>query len=79
MQGRIIKQISNLYTVEIDGKIFECRARGKFRNMGLSPVVGDIVERVVADLERRADYSGIHPDKVTEASVEGVLDELDIG
>ena len=44
MQGRITKQISNQYTVEVDGEKLVCNARGKFRNLGLSPVVGDIVE-----------------------------------
>ena len=44
MQGRITKQISNQYTVEVDGEKIVCNARGKFKNMGLSPVVGDIVE-----------------------------------
>lgn len=42
MQGKIIKIISNLYTVQtIEGKI-ECQARGKFRNEKITPLVGDI-------------------------------------
>lgn len=44
MQGRIVKQISNQYTVEINDEKYICTARGKFRNLGLSPVVGDVVE-----------------------------------
>ena len=44
MQGRIIKQISNLYTVSVDGDNYECSARGKFRNEHISPLVGDIVK-----------------------------------
>lgn len=44
MQGRIIKQISNQYTIAIKDKIFTCNARGKFKNMGLSPLVGDMVD-----------------------------------
>lgn len=44
MTGRIIRIISNLYSVECDNLIYECRARGKFRDMGLTPLVGDIVE-----------------------------------
>ena len=44
MQGRITKQISNLYTVYVGGKYLECSARGKFRKDGISPVVGDIVD-----------------------------------
>lgn len=41
MQGQIIKIISNLYTVKIKDEIIDCRARGKFRNSGITPVVGD--------------------------------------
>ena len=44
MQGRIVKQISNQYTVDVNNIKYVCNARGKFRNLGLSPVVGDIVE-----------------------------------
>ncbi|MDE6292641.1 MAG: ribosome small subunit-dependent GTPase A [Bacilli bacterium] len=44
MQGRIIRIISNLYTVEADNKTYECRARGLFRNKEITPLVGDIVE-----------------------------------
>ncbi len=44
MQGIIIKQISNDYTIKLDNeeKVI-CKARGKFRNMNISPLVGDIV------------------------------------
>ncbi|MDD3341573.1 MAG: ribosome small subunit-dependent GTPase A [Bacilli bacterium] len=44
MTGRIIKQISNDYTVLSDSMQYVCKARGKFRNMKVSPLVGDIVE-----------------------------------
>lgn len=44
MQGRITKQISNQYTVTVKKEEYVCNARGKFRNLKLSPVVGDIVE-----------------------------------
>ena len=43
MQGKIIRIISNLYTVLVDDKTYQCRARGKFRNENISPVVGDSV------------------------------------
>ena len=43
MKGQIIKIISNLYTVDIDGKIYECHSRGKFRNLNITPLVGDNV------------------------------------
>ena len=43
MEGKIIKTISNDYTVKNLNKLYVCKARGKFRNMGLSPMVGDEV------------------------------------
>ena len=50
MKGKIIKQISNDYTVKSEDGIFVCKARGKFRKLGLSPIVGD---DVVFDLENK--------------------------
>lgn len=43
LKGQIVKILSNLYFVESNGEIFECRSRGKFRHMDLTPVVGDFV------------------------------------
>ena len=43
MNGQIIRIISNLYTVKIDDMLFGCRARGVFRNKGITPLVGDNV------------------------------------
>lgn len=43
MQGRIIRQISNLYTVKVGDMLYGCRARGKFRKDNISPMVGDNV------------------------------------
>ncbi len=44
MQGVIIKGIGGLYFVKVEDKVIECKARGKFRYTGLSPVIGDKVE-----------------------------------
>ncbi len=44
MKGKIIKLISNDYTVKTLDSEYVCKARGKFRNMGLSPIVGDEVD-----------------------------------
>lgn len=44
VQGQIIKQISNLYTVRVGNITYDCRARGKFRQDKISPVVGDNVK-----------------------------------
>ena len=43
MVGKIIKQISNDYTVKVDDKLYICKARGKFRNLNITPLVGDNV------------------------------------
>ena len=43
MVGKIIKQISNDYTVKVDNELYVCKARGKFRNIGVTPLVGDNV------------------------------------
>jgi ribosome biogenesis GTPase len=44
IRGKIVKQISNDYTVKVDGKLYVCKARGKFRNLNITPLVGDIVD-----------------------------------
>ncbi len=43
MTGRIIKNISNDYTIESNGKLYICKPRGKFRLDDKTPLVGDIV------------------------------------
>ena len=42
-RGVITKAISGFYYVSSNGQSYECRARGKFRLDGLSPLVGDNV------------------------------------
>lgn len=41
LQGRIKKALSGFYYVEVDGKTYQCRARGQFRKNDLKPLVGD--------------------------------------
>jgi len=41
MVGIIVKQISNDYTVKVNDKLYICKARGIFRNKGITPLVGD--------------------------------------
>ena len=43
MIGKIIKQISNDYSVKLESGIRICKARGKFRKLGQTPLVGDNV------------------------------------
>lgn len=42
--GVIMKALSGFYYVDCDGVTITCRARGKFRHTGMSPLVGDRVE-----------------------------------
>ena len=44
MQGKIYKILSNFYYVKVDDRIIECKAKGKFRKLALSPLAGDVVE-----------------------------------
>ena len=43
MNGKITRIISNLYTVKVGEELYGCRARGRFRKDGISPIVGDNV------------------------------------
>ena len=61
MEGIIIKLISNDYTVLCNGKEYICRARGKFRNLNVSPLVGDRViidpeNNYILDIKKRKNY-----------------------
>ncbi len=43
MQGIIVKGIGGLYYVDINENVIECKARGKFRHKGETPMIGDEV------------------------------------
>lgn len=59
MNGIIIKQISNDYTVRLlNGEELVCKARGKFRKLHITPLVGDKVtidydNRYILEIEKR--------------------------
>ena len=46
-KGRIIKALSGFYYVQTDEQLVECKARGRFRKEGITPLVGDWVEITV--------------------------------
>lgn len=60
--GKIVKILSNQYTIKsIDGNVYECRARGKFRFDKITPLVGDFVvfdekERYITEIKERKNY-----------------------
>lgn len=50
MQGKIIRGIAGFYYVhDGKGKVYECKAKGIFRNQKIKPLVGDKVEMDVLD------------------------------
>ena len=50
MQGKILKGIAGFYYVHICEKgIYECKAKGAFRNRQIKPLVGDNVEMDIID------------------------------
>ena len=49
MKGKIIKGIAGFYYVYAQGNTYECKAKGKFRNQKVKPLVGDDVEITVLD------------------------------
>lgn len=53
MQGRIIKGIAGFYYVYADGGLYECKAKGIFRNRKMKPLVGDMVEIEVLDEDKK--------------------------
>ena len=57
MVGRIIKNISNDYTVLVNDKRVVCKPRGVFRNQNITPLVGDFVKidenNIITEIETR--------------------------
>ena len=53
MQGKIMKGIAGFYYVQTKNGIYECKAKGSFRNRKLKPFVGDNVEITVLDEENK--------------------------
>lgn len=53
MQGKIIKGIAGFYYIHANGEIYECKAKGSFRNQKVKPLVGDNVEITVLDEDKQ--------------------------
>ena len=53
MQGKIIKGIAGFYYVQTKNGVYECKAKGSFRNRKLKPYVGDNVEITVLNEETK--------------------------
>ena len=51
MTGKILKGIAGFYYVHgTDENIYECKAKGIFRNKNVKPLVGDDVEFSILDV-----------------------------
>lgn len=54
MHGKIVKGISGFYYVHVEETgIYECKAKGIFRNQNIKPLVGDDVEIAVLDEQKK--------------------------
>lgn len=53
MQGKIIKGIAGFYYVHTGKELYECKAKGIFRNKKIKPLVGDNVEIEVLNEEEK--------------------------
>lgn len=54
MQGKIIKGIAGFYYVHTEkNHLYECKAKGSFRNQKIKPLVGDNVEIEILDEEKK--------------------------
>lgn len=62
VQGRIVKALSGFYYVAAGEVLLECRARGKFRKTGESPLVGDRVT-VLRESPKKGSVHSILPRK----------------
>ena len=65
MTGKILKGIAGFYYVHSkDGNLYECKAKGIFRNRNVKPLVGDDVEITVLDeAEQKGNIEEILPRK----------------
>ena len=53
MQGKIIKGIAGFYYIYANHSIYECKAKGAFRNQKVKPLVGDNVEFTILNEEEK--------------------------
>ena len=61
MTGKIIKNISNDYTVSCNDKLYVCKVRGKIRTLDIKPLVGDVVDfdeknNYILEIKERKNY-----------------------
>lgn len=64
-KGKIVKGIAGFYYVDIgQSEIIECKAKGRFRNEGITPLIGDIVKLDLLDQkDKKGNILEIYPRK----------------
>ncbi len=67
LEGTIIKGIAGFYYVEAKQTIYECKARGIFRNKNIIPVIGD---NVLISLKQEGNTNDRYP----EGTIEEILE-----
>ena len=67
VQGTIIKGIAGFYYVKAGQTIYECKARGKFRNKSIIPAIGDNVLISIKEEENSTD-------RYLEGTIEEILE-----
>ena len=65
MNGKIIKALAGFYYVKANNKkVYECKAKGAFRNDNITPLVGDNVEfDVISETDATGNVTNIFPRK----------------
>ena len=65
MEGKIVKALSGFYYVRTANKaLYECKAKGAFRNEKITPLVGDdVVFDVISEFEKTGNVTDIKPRK----------------
>ncbi len=63
MQGKIIKGVGGFYYIHLpDNRIFECKAKGLFRNQKIKPTVGDnVLMDIIDEQAQKGNISDILP------------------
>ncbi len=63
VEGRIVKGVGGFYYVRSADTTYECRARGRFRKDGITPLVGDLVSCTIDKVSNTGMISEILPRK----------------
>ena len=61
VEGRIVKGVGGFYYVSSADTTYECRARGRFRKDGITPLVGDLVSCTIDKVSNTGMISEILP------------------